>query len=808
MSGTKGMTRRGFLETAGAVGVIGALASSMATPGEWIGRADAGEKENESVSYLYHRDHCGCHCSLKCTVRDNRVCLIEPNDAYQDEFYRHVCVKGISEIQHIYSSERIQSPMKRVGERGDAKFEAISWDEAYDVLIGKLKEVWDRYGHDAVLMHCSSECRPHYSLLPSVLGACTQGAVGIDMGIGNGRDPAFGPSKGCTNAPGEYLQLGAGWNRPTNEPRDLKYSKYILLVGNNVFHSVLSRSSMLLDAQEAGARLVAVDPNYSQVAAKSDEWIPIQPGTDPALYLGMASVIVNKKLYDESFMKARTDFPFLVDKTTGKRLTSGEPIPDGRASAGDELVWDNAVGSAVRHDEAKDPAISGEHVVDGIACCTVFDLFEESLEGFTVEDASKLTHIPADKLIEIATDYATSGASSLVTGYGGNDKILNADIAGHAIAALVALTGNIGKPGASCGSFADGFHGYQASLGSWKFSQEHKPATMRTKFFRLPYEENGIRMAIIAGDSPMNRTSNYSVTEKWLSSLDFLCAIDMYYTSYTDYADLVLPACTVFENEAPYAGVEAYGGYVLLREKAIDPLFESKSDYQIQIDIAQRLGLGDIVPRTEEEYIRTCIDTSADETISGITLDTLVANHGVQAQTCQSTIRRGYVDRFGTPSGRLELYYESMLPYGQELPKWEAPNECGEENKLRGKYPLYFATFKSKYRIHNQFWDSLWNNQYEAAHIEMNSEDMDARGLMSGDKVKIHNDRGAFVTNVQLNEAVRPGCVRMPSGSWKKNLDSGCFQYVSNNEIYERHSKLILGYMIAFNDTLVEVEKA
>lgn len=809
MSGTEGISRRGFLKGVGAVGALGALgAGSMASTSGWLGTSTASASSDETVSYLYHRNHCACHCSIKCTMRDGRVCLIQPNDAFEDKHFRRVCVKGISDIQHIYSDQRIQTPMKRVGERGEARFEAISWDDAYDLLIDNIKSTWDKYGHEALLVICSSEARPNYPLLPAALGAPTQGAVGIDMGIGNGLDPALGASKGTTSGPGENTAVGVGWAGLTNEPRDLRYSKYILVVGNNVFHSVLTRSSLLLDAQEAGAKVVDVDPNYSQVAGKSDEWVPIQPGTDPAFYLGMASVIVNNKLYDESFMKARTDFPFLVNTETGKRLTLGEEIPEGKTSAGDEVVWDSAANAPVRHDQAGDPALSGEHVIDGVVYKTVFDLFVESLKDFDVNRAAELTHIPADKITEIATEYATSGASTIITGYGGNDKILNADIAGHTLAALVALTGNIGKPGAAVGSFAD-YYGYSASLGSWKFPAGYKAGALKQKWFRLPYESNDIHMAIIAGDAPMNRTANYRETEKWMASLDFVCAIDMYYTSYTDYADLVLPACTQFENEEEYSGVQTYGGYVLLREKCIDPLFDSRSDYRIQMDIIERLGLSDIAPKTQEEYIRACIDGTTDETLQGLTLEKLVANQGVFAQSCQlNSIRRAYVDKFGTPSGKVEFYYENMLPYGQELPRWEAPNECGADNPLRSKYPLYFATYKSKYRVHNQYWDAAWNNQFEQANIEMNSIDLDARGLKSGDKVRVHNDRGEFVTSVLLNEAVRPGCVRMPSGAWKKNVDSGCFQYVSNSEVYERHSKLILGYQIGFNDTLVEVEKA
>ncbi len=806
MSGEKtraGMTRRDFMKGAMAVGALGVAAGGMATTANWLAPATAVAEPEEHVAYLYHRTHCGCHCSLKCSVRDGRLCMIEPNDAYQDECYRTVCAKGISEIQHVYSAERIQTPMKRVGQRGEAQFVSITWDEAYQILEEEVRKAGEQYGPESVLVHCSSECRGNYSFLPAILGASTQGAVGIDMGLGNGRDVAFGPSKGCTSLPGEYTQCGAGWNRPTNEPRDLVNAKYILAVGNNMFHSVLTRSSLVFDAQEAGAKLIAVDPNYSQMAQKSDEWIPIQPGTDAALYLGMCSHIVEERLYDEGFMKRRTDFCFLVDVASGERLSAGG---DDEAIVG--LVWDNASNSAVRHDEAQDPALTGRRTIDGVECRTVFDLFCESLKEFPIGTAAELTHIPQEKIEEIARDYATSGASTLMLGYGGNDKMANADIAGHAVAALTALTGNIGKPGASNGSYADGIHGYQATLGSWKLPDDVKAATLELKFFRLPYEESNVHMAIIAGDSPMNRTANYTMTEQWLDSLDFLVAIDMYYTSYTDHADLVLPACTVFESEEPYVGIEAYGGYVLLREKAIDPLFESKTDYAIQNDIAEIFGRRDLLPKTQEEFIRHCLDTSTDETIEGITLDTLVANQGLQPQSCQKTIRRAYVDKFGTKSGRLELYNEAMLPYDQQLPKWEPADEAGEDGELRSKFPLQFATYKSKFRVHNQFWDSSWNNQYESASIEMNGVDMESRGLEDGDEVRIFNDRGEFVTSVLHNEAVRPGFVRMPSGAWKKNVKSGCFQNVSNSNVYERHSKQQLGYLIFFNDVLVEVEKA
>ena len=157
---TGGLTRRGFLKTtgaaaaglacAGAVGVAiggGALAPARAT-------ADAGEK----TIYTLHQFMCQGNCSIKCTVRDGHLAKIEPSDAV-DPKYRRCCMKGLSEIEHVYSPLRLQTPLKRVGERGEGKFEKISWDEAMEIVGTELKRAWDAYGKESVYICRDSGCR-------------------------------------------------------------------------------------------------------------------------------------------------------------------------------------------------------------------------------------------------------------------------------------------------------------------------------------------------------------------------------------------------------------------------------------------------------------------------------------------------------------------------------------------------------------------------------------------------------------------------------------------------------------------------
>ena len=133
------ITRRNFLKTTAAVGAVGlAGAGGMATTNGWLAPAEAHADGGERVAHLCHQFHCLTGCNLKCTIRDERVSLIEPSDL-AEKSHRTICLRGINEVAHVYSEDRLQTPMKRVGERGEGKFVQISWDEAIDTIYQELK---------------------------------------------------------------------------------------------------------------------------------------------------------------------------------------------------------------------------------------------------------------------------------------------------------------------------------------------------------------------------------------------------------------------------------------------------------------------------------------------------------------------------------------------------------------------------------------------------------------------------------------------------------------------------------------------
>lgn len=805
---TGALTRRSFLKTTGAaaagLGLVGATGAAIG--GSTLAPAKANAEGEERVAYTFHQTHCGGNCSLKCTVREGRLCLIEPNDGYEDSRFSTCCLKGLSEVQHIYSPERIQTPLKRVGERGAGQFEAISWDEAYEILKSNLEEVWQKYGKSAVMVRSSSEAAmPH---LAALLGAQTSKFAGIDMGLGNGFDPAFGHDNGLT---------GYGYCAGFSDSRDWVHADFMLNVGCNYLETSLVQSACFFEAKEAGCKIVTVDPHFSTTAQKSDEWLPIRPGTDGALYLGMVTSILDEELHDDEFVRLHTSLPFLVSDRDGSFLSLD---PEGDAARAEDplnteprsfAVLDEATGRVAPFDAADAmPSLKGSIEVNGVVYVPAFAKLVESQRPYTLDWAAEKTGIEAEKIAELARAYATAPAAVLSVGYGGNDKMANADIVGHAAAVLVALTGQAGRPGATAGNWAGGGAARTAALGPWTGLPEECVATPSEKAaYDLRYDTGNTRAIISVGDTFQQAYGNLAVTEEWVRELDFICVMDIYHMNSADYADLVLPVCSKFECDEEIGGLRAASGHVLLREQVIDPLFDSKTDYRIQYEIAELFGYGDALPVSAADYAAHQLATSADETIAGITLETLKAHQGVQPQTGLDVPRRSYLNqKFGTKTKRVEVYYDGLLDFGQALPVYEEPLEACEDNALRSRFPLLLTQVRTKYHIHNQFYDAAWIQQFNNECVELNPIDLEARGLSAGENVRVYNDRGAMECPVVANEAVRPGCARIQEGAWSKFVASGNFQALTNDATIERGAALMLGPVIPFNDTLVEVEKA
>lgn len=797
------ISRRGFLKAAGATGIVAAGAAGMASAGSWL-KANpalaADEGQEDRIACTYHQAHCGSMCSLKCTVRDGRIVLIQPNDMASGRRYQTCCLKGLSEIQHVYGQGRVQAPLRRTGERGEDVFEQITWDEALDEIAAKLKEVQAQSGDSSVMVTNGAEA--DVGFLAPMLGACGQGYnAGIDTGTGNGLDPALG--------------MGWGYAMTNPETRDWCKSKLIIQSGTNFCESSLTTARILFEAKEAGARVVTIDPHFSTTAAKSDQWIPIEPGTDPALFLGMVSHILDKKLYDAEFIKQHTCLPFLVDVETKKLIKAKEPSVDesGTPLTGQkDLFYALSNGRAVVYAGAKDIELSGTATVNGKRACTVFDLLLKTQEPYTTAWAAEVTGIPQETIESLAEEYA-EGPSSLGVGWGGWDKISNADIGGHAVAVLVALTGNIGKDGCGAGVYVGGsYTGYAAGLGGWALPETMVAGSSDVAIYDMPTKENNVRAWISVGDAYIQRIANCTAAEDWIRGLDLVVQADPYFTESCKWADYVLPLTTRFEYDEEFGNIKNGYSHIVMQQKVIDPLFEAKTDLWFTRELAKRLGRDEGLPKTARERVDAILETSADSWIakSGLTVEKLAEHQCIwPAVEDLEPVRREVVDyAFATLSGNIDLYYEELLPYNQALPTWEQPQEAYKDNPAREQHPFQLGGMRTRFRIHNQFNDAEWLQQFYVPTVDINPADAAVKGLKNGDVVEVSNERGSFKVPVHLNESIRPGCARIYEGATSDYTVSGNLQSVTNDTRLERGYSMMMGPVIPFSDTLVSIEKA
>ncbi len=804
MSGTAnphgGITRRGFLKAsgvaAGAVGLAGA--AGMTGTGGWLKPAQAHAEVDEHQAYTFHYRHCQCNCHLKCTVRDGRLVHIEPND-WPNKRNETVCLKGISEIQHTYSKERIQTPLKRVGERGKGEFVAISWDEALDTVADKIKETQEKYGSDAICFQRAVDT------LSTNLNKLMKGQEnphrGIDIGYGNGFSPALAESG----------QQGAA----SNEITDWKNAKTIINVGCNPLETCMVTAKYFFDAKDAGAEIISIDPNFCTTAAKSSRWIPIVAGTDPALYLGMTSIILDNDWHNAPYLKANTSMPFLVKRSDGSLLR--QTPTDDIEQPGQEnpfMVWDEALSALVPYNApGVSPALEHEMSHEGEDYATVFTLLRESQKQYTPAWAAEVTGIGEDVLREITDKYANRGPSILSFGFGGGEKFYNADVAGHAAVLLATLVGSFGtdEPGWGAGAYVNAYQKIfgAGKLADWPMPEECKAAKAPKDSVDMRDDKSKIRFIYAQNGAFQQVAGNQNRTDDWARGLDFIVVQDIWHTPTVDWADIVLPVCSHFELDEPTGSLRALRGHVLLQGKVLDPLFESKTDFWIEKELAKRLGYEDAMPKSQEELARYQLDNTKDKAVKGITLDDLVANHGVVALKDQPEIARSYKGQtYKTTSGKIDVYYEKMVKHGQALPQYEAPNEAYAGNPLAGQYPINLTQRRSKYFIHQNFVDGTWLRQYYEPTVEMHPDDAARRGLSSGDEVEVRNDRGSFKCACTLTQAVRPGTATIVEGIWNKYMKAGCMQQVTNDTANPRGKDLAKGRVIPFNDTLVEIRKA
>lgn len=789
-----GLTRRSFLKatgaTAGAMLLVGQGAAFTALADDG-GNGVAGA--SEELFSCACRSNCMGGCQYWAHVSDGKLLKLTPV-SYPVEGYRGACLKGVSYVERIYSPTRVQHPLRRAGERGEGQWERVSWDEAIQEVAEKIGSVVEEYGPKAVAFDCGSGnfgffngAYTLFNRLSAVMGA-TKPSSCWDYATGYGIGRVLGTTE---------FDFG-------HEINSIVDASMIVIWGSNPVCSAPQNWRWIQWAHEKGARLVSIDPVKSITAHRCDDWISIMPGQDGYLALAMANYLIENDLANWDFIKSRSTAAFLVRRDTKKHLRKSDyqevPIdPVMQTPIDDFYVWDNATQAPALVSEASDPALEGTFTTsDGVEVDTAFSLLKKELAQYSTKKASELTGILEEKIIELARSFASERAVAVSITYG-TDHYVNGYQTSWAIATLMAIAGQLGRSGAGFyGTFSGPY--FPNVVGLWAGTPEFKGLNSEIPHCMIP--EVLAQQKLEGNDYPLkamitwcsNPVSNMPSQKDWLEkalpNLDYWVVIDSELGDSARHADMVLPCASWYEKEDFRVAVN--NPYITISEKAIEPLHDSKSDWEIACLLGRALGYEASFPEsmTEEDWLKVLFDDDLSKAM-GLTWDRLKEEKIIQLTPVEPGTPwiKGESSPFPSESGRVQLYCENPLPrldYGQDLSErephehvvyYQPPLECGADNPLAQKYPLVFVQDHARFRVHAQWWETPVLRELDPEPLaRVNSIEAEQRGIADSDIVEVFNDRGHAVLKCRIDNAVSPGVLSVPKGWQRHQFVAGGFQ--------------------------------
>ena len=752
--------------------------------------------------------NCTGACGFKARITGGRIStLMQAADYPEDSYNPRGCLRGLSMMDLIYGKDRLKYPLIRTGARGSGEFRRATWDEALDYAAAKLKEISEKYGPEAIAATIQ---------VPGT-GYVQKGALVALTGLAhwtmhhgydqNGDLPMFWP-------------MTFGVQSEELESLEWINARTTLIFGSNVIQTRLPDAHHLLEAKRRG-RVVVIDPDFCSTAAKADEWLPIKADTDAALGLGMAKIIIDRKLYDAAFLQDFTDFPILVRQDTGKRLLAGE-VSALAAEAQGRIIPDYRSLFVVRSGDAfqiLDPEklspthaeLEGEYEVtlaegQTIKVETVFTALKKTLAAYTLAEVAVITGCDPAQIERVTIDAANNGPLHVIYG-ASNYQWYNGDLKGRALSLLPVLTGSIGKSGAGISTYA-GQYRIRFNVKSWWFPEGSKLNWVPYLHFLQGtgprYPKNGIKAMVGGWGNPFDQhnMSNRLKERATSGELEFILTTDFQMSTSCMWSDVVLPAPSWYEKYDLTATI--LHPYLQLQQPAIKPLFESKSELWIFRELAKRLNPAfeqHFFPQLDEnqaalKVIELLLATGGVET-AGITLEMLkkgpVRLHSPAPGDRQVPFYEQVQHRVPFPppsypaplkataqflrSGRIEFYKDEdlFLTEGEQLPVHKetyVETEYKVNPAAREKYRLRYVTKNSLYRVHSTHANNtiLLELQDNKAKVFLNPLDAGERGIKNGELVQIYNDRGKTRAYAVLDPGCSAGTAIFEEGWWSRYL--------------------------------------
>ncbi len=842
-----GVSRRSFIKGAAVLTAAGAVAGCTPKDDDIdvVPGGDDAEFVPDEIFCGACRGNCAGGCFLNIHVRNGQVVRTTARDLPNPE-YNRICAKGLTHVARMYSGKRLRYPMRRIGERGAGEFERITWDEAMEEIASTWKKNVETYGPASMAIQYGSG---NYAICSGVgLGAAVNrfmNATGTAY-IPNNVDAAHGymATKICT-----FGLYGA-----QNEPADFLNSDTIICWGSNPSVSQPQVMHFILDAKAKGAKYIVIDTMFNANAAKADKFIAINPATDGALAFGVLNELFNGGKLDVDFIRNHTGAPFLIRQDTGMLAVMSdfgvEPTMTVDASTGAEVpydpyaVFDESVGKIVSIDEAVQPAYTGVTSAEGIAVVTEFDNLVRIAAEYPLSRVTEITGVSAEDIQYLANEYANTANVNTYAMFGDNHYI-NGHYNYWPIYAVSWMTGHVGKPGNACGfgecipvtanllgvlyldTKGNFFQGQgpeyidnkinalldTGNYGGWSPTATYDPMVAASG--NVDTTSGGTPATPLKGvyvmcSNPLTNHAAHEYTVEWFKKLEFVVVADMTMTETAKYADILLPVAHWFEQDDLFSSYASHM-YMLVQEKAVEPLGESRADYDIFKELAERLGYPDVFgDMTAKDYMALWINGTTNESM-GITFDRVMEEKAVKYMPVDNFV--SYPDgAFNTASGRGLLYTDVTAPaynvgqpidYTKEVaPYWEPALEADVNSEARKTYPFYLLSEHMRTRTHSQWWDVDLLKEYEPEPcVKMSPADAAAKGIADGDTVRVFNARGTVTMKAYINPGLPQGMVAAPRAWQAEEFIDGHYASLPTNEFNQVTANF------AFNDVAVDIEK-
>jgi anaerobic selenocysteine-containing dehydrogenase len=702
---------------------------------------------------------CPAGCGLRITMEDGRISRTAPLKGHPKGI---CCPRGTHAAEIVYSPDRLRYPLKRVGERGAGHFARVSWDEALDTIADQLKRVAREHGPQAVCMYTGRGTfeRSLWELL-SPAGVRESSAWNLLFPFGSPNTTGVGAI--CYVAHGVIAPVTTFGVWGIDTFTDIERSDLVVIWGDNpATDSPPTNLVRIRNARQRGAEVIVIDHRRTEaVRATRGNWIGIRPGTDGALALGMIQVVIEEELYDREFVE---------------KWTAG------------------------------------------------FDDLKTYVAQFTPERVEAITWVPTEEIRRIARALADARGAALVS-YTGLEYTNSGTQNIRAVLTLWALTGNLDVPGGLAIKMPDGeFHVNQSMrqeppngvepIGKDKYPIYHlyrkEAHAMELPRAILEDDPYPLRAMLIVGSSIITSYPNPDLWRRSFAGLDFLVVVDRFLTADALYADVVLPATTMFEIES----YEIYDGYVQLRQRVIEPVGEARGDWAIAAAIAGRLGYGHLYPQSSEDRLRAAFSGN------GLDPETLRRHpDGIQLPVPEQRyrkwelglLRRDGVPGFETPSGKFEIASSVLAEYGYDpLPVYVEPQEGPISTpELAERFPLVFnsgARIQSDFRSQHHNIPGLLKMQPHPL-VTLHPRDAAPRGIQTGDEVFVVTGRGRVRYTAWVTDDIVPGVIEANAGGGSP-IASEPWRECNVNELTDADNRDPISGFPVYKALLCEVVKA